>query len=104
MNGILVPGGTKVTGARGSSFGRLQRSQIETSRRVKVKAVKSVVRMPMAKVTAKPAPGRSRGRTARPRDQRRQVGVDDGAKARVKPGSIAWITERPLRRSSRMRS
>lgn len=48
MNGILVPGGMKVTGARGNSFGRARRSQIDTSMRVKVKAVKTVVRMPIA--------------------------------------------------------
>src|SRR3982750_2414908 len=57
MNGILVPAGTKVTGARGSSFGRFQRSQLATRRRVKVNAVNTVVAMPMAKVTAKPLTG-----------------------------------------------
>ena len=105
MNGIVVPGGTSVTGAHGNSFGRHRLTHPAISQRVRVKAVKTVVTMPMAKVTAKPLTGPvpSQNSTAAAISVVTLVSTIV-ASALAKPESIAWITERPARRSSRMRS
>ena len=47
----------ELPGHSGTSLGRAMRTQVATMSRVKVKAVKTVVRMPSARVTAKPRTG-----------------------------------------------
>src|SRR5262249_4561270 len=89
----------------GTVLGRTQRTQVATTSRVKVKAVNSVVMMPMPSVTAKPRTGPvpMKSRTAAAMNvvmvESRMV-----ASARLKPASIAAMAERPWRTSSRMRS
>src|SRR5262249_39652846 len=82
---------------RGTVCGRRQRTQLATISRVRVNAVKTVVRMPMPSVTAKP-------RTAPVPMKVVMLESRMVASARVNPASIAEIAERPLRASSRMRS
>ena len=59
----------------------------ETSNAVTVKAVKTVVRMPSDSVMAKPLTGPEPSMNmTMPRNQRRQVGVDDGREGPIEPG------------------
>ena len=105
MKGILVFSGIGRTRPRGISFGRLRRSQAETSQRVSVSAVKTLVTMPRASVTAKPRTGpepRKNSTTA-------AISVVTLASMMVpsalwKPASMDFSTELPVRRSSRTRS
>ena len=89
----------------GRSLRAHHRTHQATIRRVRVKAVNTVVMMPMPSVTAKPRTGPvpMKNSTAAAMKvvmlESRMV-----ASARVKPASIALIGERPARTSSRMRS
>ena len=78
MKPILVPSGTKVIGPRGSSFGLDGVPRRRSASAVSTKAVKTVVMMPMASVTAETA-NRTGAQIKQDHgcDQRRQVGVDD---------------------------
>src|SRR6185295_14589558 len=88
----------------GTVLGRHQRTHIATINRVSVKAVNSVVRMPIPNVTAKPrtAPVPMKNNTAAAMNvvmfESRMV-----ASARLKPASMAAMGVRPPRSSSRMR-
>src|SRR6185295_16406242 len=88
----------------GTVRGRHQRTHIATINRVSVKAVNSVVRMPIPNVTAKPrtAPVPMKNNTAAAMNvvmfESRMV-----ASARLKPASMAAMGVRPPRSSSRMR-
>src|SRR5262249_54971355 len=88
-----------------SCRGRAHLTHQATISRVKVKAVKMVVTMPIPSVTAKPRTGPlpKKNRTAAAMNvvmfESRMV-----ASARVNPASIAVMGVRPVRTSSRMRS
>ena len=57
MKRMRVSSGTRCSTPLGSAFGLVRRSHSATIQRVKTKAVKTVVTIPMASVTAKPRTG-----------------------------------------------
>ena len=89
----------------GTRCGRDQRTQYATISRVSVKAVNTVVMMPMPK-----RDGEAAHRAGADEEQHRggdeggDVGVEDGRQRAGEAASIAVMAVRPARTSSRMRS